>query len=51
MARKSGDLIGARIDVLSRWRLGRAGADGLDVMIAYAMMGINVAKGVEIGAG
>lgn len=52
--RKSGDSIGARISVVARgvpvgW--GEPVYDRLDAEIAYAMMGINAVKGVEIGAG
>ncbi|WP_227814212.1 chorismate synthase [Nitrogeniibacter aestuarii] len=52
--RKSGDSIGARIDVVASgvpvgW--GEPVYDRLDADIAYAMMNINAVKGVEIGAG
>ena len=52
--RKSGDSIGARIDVVGSgvpvgW--GEPVYGRLDADIAYAMMGINAVKGVEIGAG
>ena len=52
--RKSGDSIGAKINVIARgvppgW--GEPVYDRLDAEIAYAMMGINAVKGVEIGAG
>lgn len=52
--RKSGDSIGARINVVAQgvpvgW--GEPLFDKLDADIAYAMMGINAVKGVEIGAG
>jgi chorismate synthase len=52
--RKSGDSIGARITVVADgvppgW--GEPVYDRLDAEIAYAMMGINAVKGVEIGAG
>ena len=52
--RKSGDSIGARINVVARgvppgW--GEPVFDRLDAEIAYAMMGINAVKGVEVGAG
>ena len=52
--RKDGDSCGARIDVVARnvpvgW--GEPLYDKLDADIAYAMMGINAVKGVEIGAG
>jgi len=52
--RKSGDSIGAKIDVVASgvpvgW--GEPVYDRLDADIAYAMMNINAVKGVEIGAG
>jgi chorismate synthase len=52
--RKSGDSVGARITVVASgvpvgW--GEPVYDRLDADIAYAMMGINAVKGVEIGAG
>ena len=52
--RKSGDSVGAQIEVVARgvppgW--GEPVYDRLDAEIAYAMMGINAVKGVEIGAG
>ena len=52
--RASGDSIGARITVVAEgvppgW--GEPVYDRLDSDIAYAMMGINAVKGVEIGAG
>jgi chorismate synthase len=52
--RKSGDSIGARISVSASgvppgW--GEPVYDRLDAEIAYAMMGINAVKGVEIGTG
>jgi chorismate synthase len=52
--RKSGDSAGAEITVVARgvpvgW--GEPVYDRLDADIAYAMMGINAVKGVEIGAG
>ena len=52
--RKAGDSIGAEISVAARgvppgW--GEPVYDRLDADIAYAMMGINAVKGVEIGAG
>jgi chorismate synthase len=52
--RKSGDSIGARIDVVATgvppgW--GEPLYDRLDADIAHAMMGLNAVKGVEIGAG
>jgi chorismate synthase len=52
--RKSGDSIGARIEVVAQnvpVGLGQPIYDKLDADIAYAMMGINAVKGVEIGAG
>jgi chorismate synthase len=52
--RKSGDSCGARINVFARnvpVGLGQPLFDKLDADIAYAMMGINAVKGVEIGAG
>ncbi|MEO5765178.1 MAG: chorismate synthase [Casimicrobiaceae bacterium] len=52
--RKSGDSVGARIEVVASgvpvgW--GEPVDDKLDADIAYAMMSINAVKGVEIGAG
>jgi chorismate synthase len=52
--RKSGDSCGAKITVMAEgvpvgW--GEPVYDRLDADIAYAMMGINAVKGVEIGAG
>ncbi len=52
--RKSGDSVGARIEVIASgvpvgW--GEPVYDRLDADIAHAMMGINAVKGVEIGAG
>jgi chorismate synthase len=52
--RKSGDSVGAEVTVVARgvpvgW--GEPVYDRLDADIAYAMMGINAVKGVEIGAG
>ncbi len=52
--RKSGDSCGARISVMASgvpvgW--GEPVYDKLDAEIAYALMGINAVKGVEIGAG
>ena len=52
--RKSGDSVGARISVAAAgvppgW--GEPVYDRLDAEIAYAMMGINAVKGVEIGDG
>ncbi|WP_050468934.1 chorismate synthase [Herbaspirillum chlorophenolicum] len=52
--RKDGDSIGARIDVVVQnvpVGLGEPLYDKLDAEIAYALMGINAVKGVEIGAG
>ncbi|MBN9358470.1 MULTISPECIES: chorismate synthase [Herbaspirillum] len=52
--RKEGDSIGARIDVVAQnvpVGLGEPLYDKLDAEIAYALMGINAVKGVEIGAG
>ncbi|MBC7405659.1 MAG: chorismate synthase [Cytophaga sp.] len=52
--RRDGDSIGARIDVIASHvpvGLGEPIYDKLDAEIAYAMMGINAVKGVEIGAG
>jgi chorismate synthase len=52
--RRDGDSIGARIDVVAKGvpvGLGQPIYDKLDADIAYAMMGINAVKGVEIGAG
>jgi chorismate synthase len=52
--RKAGDSCGARIEVRARGvpvGLGEPLFDKLDAEIAYAMMGINAVKGVEIGAG
>ncbi len=52
--RKSGDSVGAKISVAATgvppgW--GEPVYDRLDAEIAYAMMGINAVKGVEVGAG
>ena len=52
--RKSGDSVGARVAVVAEgvpvgW--GEPVYDRLDADIAYAMMGINAVKGVEVGAG
>jgi chorismate synthase len=52
--RKSGDSVGAQVTVVAEgvpvgW--GEPVYDRLDADIAYAMMGINAVKGVEIGAG
>jgi chorismate synthase len=52
--RKDGDSCGARIQVQATHvpvGLGEPLFDKLDADIAYAMMGINAVKGVEIGAG
>ncbi|MET3107259.1 chorismate synthase [Oxalobacteraceae bacterium GrIS 2.11] len=52
--RKQGDSIGARVNVVAEQvpvGLGEPIYDKLDADIAYAMMGINAVKGVEIGAG
>jgi chorismate synthase len=52
--RKSGDSCGARLRVTAQGMpvgLGQPLFDKLDADIAYAMMGINAVKGVEIGAG
>ncbi len=52
--RKAGDSCGARIDVVAQHvpvGLGEPIYDKLDADIAFAMMGINAVKGVEIGAG
>jgi chorismate synthase len=52
--RKAGDSCGARIRVVASrvpTGLGEPIYDKLDADIAYAMMGINAVKGVEIGAG
>ncbi len=52
--RKAGDSCGARIEVRARGvpvGLGEPLYDKLDADIAYAMMGLNAVKGVEIGAG
>ncbi|MGJ9416269.1 chorismate synthase [Massilia sp. CMS3.1] len=52
--RRAGDSIGARIDVVATGvpvGFGQPIYDKLDADIAYAMMGINAVKGVEIGAG
>ena len=52
--RKAGDSCGARIRVTATSMpvgLGEPLFDKLDADIAYAMMGINAVKGVEIGAG
>jgi chorismate synthase len=52
--RKDGNSCGARIDVVAEnvpVGLGEPIYDKLDADIAYALMGINAVKGVEIGAG
>jgi len=52
--RKAGDSCGARLRVVATGMpvgLGQPLFDKLDADIAYAMMGINAVKGVEIGAG
>jgi len=52
--RKAGDSCGARIEVRASGMpvgLGEPLFDKLDADIAYAMMGINAVKGVEIGSG
>jgi len=52
--RRAGDSCGARIEVRARGvpvGLGEPLYDKLDADIAYAMMGLNAVKGVEIGAG
>ena len=52
--RKDGDSCGARIDVAASGvpiGLGDPLYDKLDADIAFAMMGLNAVKGVEIGAG
>jgi chorismate synthase len=52
--RKAGDSCGARIEVRATnvpVGLGEPLFDKLDADIAYAMMGINAVKGVEIGSG
>ncbi len=52
--RKAGDSCGARLRVTASGMpvgLGEPQFDKLDADIAYAMMGINAVKGVEIGAG
>lgn len=52
--RKSGDSIGARINVVAEGvppGLGEPIFDRLDADIAHALMSINAVKGVEIGAG
>ena len=52
--RRQGDSVGARVGVLATNMpigLGEPVFDKLDAEIAYGMMSINAAKGVEIGAG
>jgi len=52
--RKSGDSVGARVNVIARnvpAGLGAPLSGKLDAELASAMMSINAAKGVEIGAG
>jgi chorismate synthase len=52
--RKAGDSCGARLRVVARnvpVGLGQPLFDKMDADIAYAMMGVNAVKGVEIGAG
>ncbi len=52
--RKEGDSIGARIEVIAEnvpAGLGEPIYARMDAEIAYAMMGLNAVKGVEIGAG
>ena len=52
--RKEGNSVGARIDIVASHvpvGLGEPIFGRLDADIAYAMMGINAVKGVEIGAG
>jgi len=52
--RKAGDSCGARIEVRAMGMpvgLGEPLFDKLDADVAYAMMGINAVKGVEIGSG
>lgn len=52
--RKSGDSCGARLRVTAQGMpvgLGQPLYDRLDADIAYAMLGLNAVKGVEIGAG
>jgi chorismate synthase len=52
--RKSGDSVGARVNVIARHVPAGLGAPvyaKLDADLASAMMSINAAKGVEIGAG
>ncbi|MEJ1297593.1 MAG: chorismate synthase [Candidatus Sedimenticola sp. (ex Thyasira tokunagai)] len=52
--RKEGDSVGAKINVVASGvpaGLGEPIFDRLDADIAYALMSINAAKGVEVGAG
>lgn len=52
--RSAGDSVGARVTLVARGvppGLGEPVFDRLDADIAYAMMGINAVKAVEIGAG
>jgi len=52
--RKSGDSVGARVNVTARDvppGLGEPVFDRLDADIAHAMMSINAVKGVEVGSG
>ncbi|WP_372763827.1 chorismate synthase [Litorivivens sp.] len=52
--RKDGDSIGARLNIVASNvppGLGEPVFDRLDAELAYALMGINAVKGVEIGAG
>jgi chorismate synthase len=52
--RKAGDSVGARLRITASGMpvgLGQPLFDRLDAEVAYAMMGINAVKGVEIGAG
>jgi len=52
--RKSGDSVGARINVVASGvpvGLGEPIFDRLDADVAHALMSINAAKGVELGAG
>lgn len=54
LLRRLGDSIGARINVIAQnvpVGLGNPLYDKLDAKIAFAMMGINAVKGVEIGSG
>jgi chorismate synthase len=54
MLRKSGDSCGAKIRVMAQGvpvGLGEPLFDKLDADIAWAMMGLNAVKGVEIGSG